>query len=161
MKRMQLSGKKLGIIGCGRIGKCIDDYAHAFGMTVLLCDKSTNNLKYLLKASDIITLHIPLNSETRGMISKNEFAMMKPGALLVNTSRAEIVNEPALMDALESGTLGGYADDFFHNHESERLKFMSKYGDKVILTDHIGGNCLEAREATDLYIAQKIKEWFK
>jgi phosphoglycerate dehydrogenase-like enzyme len=163
MNRMQLRKKIIGVIGIGRIGWMVYKYAKAFKMVGRIYNKNRDayDFEKLIKQSDIITLHVPLNSETRGMISKNEFAMMKPGALLVNTSRAEIVNEPALMDALESGTLGGYADDFYHNHESGRLKFMSKYGDKVILTDHIGGNCLEAREATDIYIAQKMREWFK
>lgn len=166
LNRMQLREKTIGIIGYGRIGQQVEKYAEAFGMRVMLYDRYKRNLKNsqlqstLLVNSDVISIHIPLNSETVNSIC-GEFSIMKPGTLLVNTSRAQIVNEPALMDALDNGTLGGYADDFFHEHESGRLKVMSKYGNKVILTDHIAGNCVEAREATDIYVANKIKEYIE
>jgi D-3-phosphoglycerate dehydrogenase len=109
----------------------------------------------LLKESDIITIHVPLNDETKGMIGKSEFDQMKDGALLTNTSRAKIVNEDALVEALNSGKLGGYADDFYMDHVVDVTEHPN-----VILTNHIAGNCIEAREYTDTYIAyQTLKYW--
>lgn len=96
---------------------------------------------------------MPLNESTKGMINKREFDMMKHGTLLINTSRAEIVDKFSLIDNLYSGKLGGYADDFSNywhiNH------------DNVIQTPHIGGNCIEAREMTDIYIAKKAVEYWR
>ena len=89
------------------------------------------------------------------MIDKEQFDMMKPGALLVNTSRTEIVDEVALRQALHKNNLGGYADDFSRDKD-----YLFIYPTaKVIQTPHIGGNCIEAREATDIYIATKIKDY--
>jgi len=177
MNRMQLKDKTLGIIGHGRIGKQIAEYAVSFGMLVNVYDKYkkawvnygetgfyvNEPLEKILTDSNIITLHVPLNEETRGMIGKEQFDMMKPGALLVNTSRAEIVDEKALMETMLKEKTAGYADDFLNSHS---LNFIALAGishnktpGSIILTNHIAGNCLEAREATDIYIAEKIKEY--
>lgn len=167
LKKMQLSNKHIGIIGYGRIGQQVEEYAKAFNMFVDAYDKfkkpfigyedngfyASNNIEKILRESDIITLHVPLNDETKGMIGKSEFDLMKHGALLVNTSRPEIVDKFSLIDNLYGGKVGGYADDFSNywnfNHEN------------VIQTPHIAGNCLEAREATDTYIATKTIEWWR
>jgi len=159
MKRMQLHNKTIGIIGgLGRIGTCVSDYADAFGMEVIWYDKSGTQiytLDYLLKESDIITLHIPLQGN-EGFIGEKEFAMMKDGELLINTSRQGVVDTDALYKALESDKIGGYADDFVNE-----VNFSNVFQDKVIQTPHIAGNSLEAREASDLYIAKKIKEYIE
>lgn len=175
MKRMQLFTKKLGIIGFGRIGHQIIRHAHAFGMSITVMDINpyTNpyilygnnkvlygldvaysHLECLLKESDVITLHVPLNDSTRGMIGKKEFDMMKDGALLINTSRQEVVNINDLKSAILSKNIY-YADDFKDNVD------LFDYHANVMQTRHIGGNCLEAREATDIYIANKIKQYIK
>jgi phosphoglycerate dehydrogenase-like enzyme len=157
LKRIQLSSKTIGIIGYGRIGKQVRRYAESFGIYFYACDTWTcpEDRLRLLKESDIITIHVPLNDETKGMIGKSEFDQMKDGALLTNTSRAKIVNEDALVEALNSGKLGGYADDFYMDHVVDVTEHPN-----VILTNHIAGNCIEAREYTDTYIAyQTLKYW--
>lgn len=150
LNRMQLPWKSIFIIGYGRIGKQVHKYAKAFGLTVGYADIDEDWIDGLC-AFDIVTLHMPLNEQTKGIFAKPCFDRMKDGALLINTSRAEIVNEYDLLQALESGKLGGYANDFdvLPNHT------------KVIATKHIGGNCIEAREATDLYIAEKIINYIR
>jgi len=148
MNRMQLKGKTLHIIGYGRVGQQVAKYAEAFNMTVAFRDKGIDN-KWL-SISDIITLHVPLDDSTRGMIGEKEFAMMELGALLVNTSRAEIVDHDALLTALCQNKIS-YASDFYDS----RYEGLGN----VIQTPHIGGNCLEARKATDVYIANKIVEF--
>jgi phosphoglycerate dehydrogenase-like enzyme len=164
MKRMQLSGKTIGIIGSGRIGKQVAKYAKAFGMGILVYDIKypPNDYKGLLTDSDIITLHVPLNETTKGMIGKKEFNIMKHGVLLINTSRQEIVNIEELQIKISTSILQAryntgiiyYADDFKDN--------VDLYGySNVIQTDHIGGNCTEAREATDIYIANKAIQWWE
>jgi phosphoglycerate dehydrogenase-like enzyme len=156
MNRMQLKGKTLGIIGYGRIGQNVDKLSFGFDMRVVECNGKEGGwpLHLLLPRCDVITLHVPLNDETRGMIGKEQFDMMKPGALLVNTSRAEIVDGDALYDALKNKKIAGYADDFKPDYGGIEVIFKN-----VIRTPHIGGNCFEAREATDIYIVKKIKEY--
>jgi lactate dehydrogenase-like 2-hydroxyacid dehydrogenase len=163
--RMQLKGKTLGIIGHGRIGTQVEQYARAFDMQVCWYDKNVELWIFyrMLQTCDIITLHIPLEGN-EGFIGEKEFAMMKHGALLVNTSRAEIVSEKALGNWLKRNINNRYADDFYASHSHEFLKAWYNYdgeADKIILTEHIAGNCLEAREATDLYIANKIKAYIE
>ena len=169
----------LGVIGMGRIGAQITRYAWGFGAkiqgydiaegknrlilhksetSIFALDMSKVELCELLKTSDIITLHVPLNDSTRDMMGEKEFALMKPGTLLINTSRAEMVDEDALIDAFRKDIIHGYADDFKSNHTQ---KLLSIQGKDCILTDHIAGNCIEAREATDIYIANKIVEYIK
>lgn len=173
LNKIQLSDKKLGIIGCGRIGTMVSEMAwNGFNMNLLIYDKykkhidlglgdeiwrgKADDFKKVLQESDIITIHVPLNEETKGMIGEKEFNLMKDTALLINTSRAEIVNSHALLNS----NVAGYADDFLESHGEY---FINKLKEKmsVIMTPHIGGNCLEAREATDIYIANKIKEYIK
>jgi phosphoglycerate dehydrogenase-like enzyme len=168
MKRMQLSGKTIGIIGYGRIGQQIKEYAEAFKMNVLVADKNKTKMEEVfhnqeldlddvLLDSDIITLHVPLNDSTKGMISKEQIAMMKPKALLINTSRQEIIDIDSLRYALFSKTIGGYADDF---NGDEHIQVGLDWS-PVMQTPHIAGNCIEAREATDIYIAKKTVEFIK
>jgi phosphoglycerate dehydrogenase-like enzyme len=161
MKRMQLKNKTIGIIGgLGRIGICISDYADAFGMEHIWYDKRGTQiytLDYLLKESDIITLHIPLQCN-EGFIGMKEFAMMKDGALLVNTSRQGIVDMDALYKVLEKDKLGGYADDFLGENSVPYHLFSKK---NIIQTPHIAGNTVESRMMTDIYIANKIKQYIE
>lgn len=111
-----LSGKTLGIIGFGRLGEIMAGYGNALKMKVLVADPykivhvnyvEQVSLEKLLERSDIFSLHVHLNDETRGMIGKNQINMMKDGAVIVNTSRGAIIDEMAMVEALESGKLGG------------------------------------------------------
>lgn len=158
LNRMQLSGKTIGIIGYGRIGKQVASYAYRFFEKVVYYDPLAFNWTFneVLKQSDVITIHVPLNKETNHMIGKVEFDLMNNGTLLINTSRAQIVDEDALIEALNIGKLGGYADDFYMDHIVDVTEHPN-----VILTNHIAGNCIEAREYTDTYIAYQTLKWWR
>jgi phosphoglycerate dehydrogenase-like enzyme len=118
-------GKTLGVIGLGRIGAKVARIAQLFQAKVVATGRTLTaerareagaeavSLEKLLRESDIITIHVPLNPQTRGMIGEKEFALMKPGALLVNTARGPIVSQSALLDALKSGRLGGAGLDVY------------------------------------------------
>jgi glycerate dehydrogenase len=114
-----LYGTTLGIIGRGAIGKSVEQIARAFGMNVLFAEHkgaAVTRPGYtafgnVMRDSDVITLHLPLNDQTRHLIGAAEFALMKPGALLINTARGGLVDEAALLEALRSGRIGGAGFD--------------------------------------------------
>lgn len=118
----ELDGKTLGLIGFGRIGQAFARIAQALGMNILVHDKAVDKnlesatLKYvtldeLFAGADVISLHCPLLDDNKGMINKDSIARMKPGVLLINTSRGPLINEQDLADALASGRVGGAAVD--------------------------------------------------
>jgi len=146
----------LGIIGRGAIGKSVEQIALAFGMKVLFAEhKGAGEIRpgytafdTVLRDSDVITLHLPLNAQTRHLISTGEFALMKPGALLINTARGGLVDEAALLDALRSGRIGGAGFDVLGKEpprESNPLLDLDL--PNFILTPHIawsGRNAMQA-----------------
>ena len=101
-----MHGKALGIIGPGRIGRAVARRAEGFGMRVLFAGRDRSELDRLLVESDFVAVTVPLSAETHHLIGAPELARMKPGAILVNTSRGPVVDEAALADALRSGRLG-------------------------------------------------------
>ena len=121
----EIEGKTLGIIGLGAIGRQVARMGNGLGLRVIAWSYSRNEQRarecgaelverdQLLLQADVVTLHIPATQESRGMIGARELAMMKPGAILVNTARGALVDEPALLVALRSGRLGGAALDVF------------------------------------------------
>jgi phosphoglycerate dehydrogenase-like enzyme len=145
-----LAGKTVGVFGFGRIGKEVARIMKAFGETRVLAysrsitpEKAAEvgaesaTFETLLKESDILTIHIQSNAQTRGIIGENEFAMMKRGALLVNTARGPIVSEPAMIKALESGKLGGVGLDVF-DIEPLPMDHPLRRFDNAILMSHRG-----------------------
>jgi D-3-phosphoglycerate dehydrogenase len=162
----ELHGKILGVIGYGRVGKQVADISESFGVMPLPYDPygdiSFSVWKTVLK-SDIITVHVPLNEETKGMFGAEQFAMMKKGAYFINTSRGGVVDESALLDALNSGHLGGAALDVVDGEPAVNPALLeyARTHDNLILTPHIGGNTIESRKKTQLFIAQKIKEYIE
>lgn len=147
----RVEGKTLGIIGYGRIGREVAKQALANGLRVIVYEKDARarlenslpvrfaeTLEELLSSSDIITIHVPLTDETKGMIGERELAIVKNGAYLINTARGGIVDEEALLKALETGRLAGAALDVFHhqpplvNNSSEKLARH----EKVIASPH-------------------------
>jgi glycerate dehydrogenase len=114
-----LHGSTLGIIGYGALGRAVERLALAFGMRVLISEhkgaqeirKGRKSFEEVLRTSDVVTLHSPLNEETRNMIGAAELAMMKAGAILINTARGGLVDERALVEALEQGRIGGAGFD--------------------------------------------------
>ncbi|MDR1130502.1 MAG: D-2-hydroxyacid dehydrogenase [Prevotellaceae bacterium] len=153
----ELSGKRIGIIGMGAIGKKSAAVGTAFGAEVVYCSTSGKNnsapyarmeLDELLKTSDIVLIHAPLNENTRNLLNAEKFRLMKPSALLVNTGRGPIVNEADLVEAIDSGTVAGAALDVF---SKEPLPANSpllgvKHPDRLILTPHIAWASIEARK---------------
>jgi phosphoglycerate dehydrogenase-like enzyme len=142
-------GKTLGIVGLGRIGTQISRIANIFKARVLATGRTLTSdrareagaeavaLEKLLRESDIVTIHCPLNQQTRGMIGAKEFALMKPGAILINTARGPIVAEAALLDALGSGRLGGAGLDVY-DEEPLAMGHPIRSFDNVVLLPHRG-----------------------
>lgn len=122
---MTLHGKTLGLLGLGRVGRRMAQYANTFGMDVLawsqnLTDEAASaagarrvDKDALFAQSDVVSIHLVLSERTRGLIGAAEFALMKPNAFLINTSRGPIVDEPALIDALQTGRIAGAGLDVF------------------------------------------------
>ncbi|NIS61463.1 MAG: phosphoglycerate dehydrogenase [Proteobacteria bacterium] len=144
----ELSGKAIGILGLGNIGREVARIATAFNMTVLGYHRRAietelqiefTDFETLLRSSDIVTLHIPLNDGTRHLIGQRELALMKEDAFLINTSRGAVVDEVALIEALQSGKIGGAGLDVF---ETEPLPKDSplRQLNNVILTPHRAGS---------------------
>ena len=139
-----LQGKRLGIIGMGRIGTAVATRARAFGLEVVGVRRG-DALDELLTTSDIISLHAPLNEETRHIIDAEAVARMKSGAYLVNTSRGALVDEAALCAALESGHLRGAALDVYEHEPAVHPRLLELAN--VVLAPHVGSATEEARDA--------------
>lgn len=170
----ELLDKTLGIIGYGRLGEMMARYAHAFGMCVLACDPykivhedfvTQVDFETLLRSADIITIHVHLNEETNGMLSERAFSLMKEGVYIVNTSRGAVMDEEALLRALESGKVAGAALDVicgelegdFENHP---LICYARTHDNLIITPHMGGVTYESQAKAYIFTARKIQRFF-
>ena len=160
----QLKGKTIGIIGYGRLGKMMTDYCYAFGMNTLPYDpyKFDADFELLLKISDVISLHVHANDETRHMINKKTLGKMKNNSYIVNTSRGEIVNEHDIVDALRSGKLKGYAtdviEDEYGNRENSPILNGIKEGLNITVTPHVGGMTWEGQQKAYKWSISKLKE---
>ncbi len=149
LKRTELYQKTLGLIGVGRIGTEVAKRAQAFGMKVLGHDKVVQShpiarmvpLDELLAASDYVSLHTPLTDETKGMINKQTIAKMKKGAILVNSGRGKCVVEEDIVEALNSGQLGGYATDVWYKDEIYGSPIVG--APNVVLMPHLGASSKE------------------
>jgi glyoxylate reductase len=134
---LELSGATLGIVGLGRIGKAVAHRASGFGMQVLhVSTRGGVSLDELLERSDVVSLHCPLNARTHHLIDAQRLARMKRGAILINTSRGPVVDEAALVEALESGRLGGTGLDVFENEPAVHPGLLGR--DDVVLLPHLG-----------------------
>lgn len=149
---LELRGLRAGIIGFGRLGRMMARYLDAMGMEVSAYDphapvtapaRAAESLDALLAESDVVSLHVPLDGTTHGLIGRARFARMKRGALLVNTSRGAVIDEGALLDALRDGVLGGAALDVLADESavssSHALVAHAATHDNLLLTPHIGG----------------------
>ncbi|HWB45832.1 MAG TPA: hydroxyacid dehydrogenase [Hyphomicrobiaceae bacterium] len=170
----ELAGKTLGIIGLGSIGSTTARKARALDMRVIACDPyladtSENwniaervSLEALLVRADVITIHCPLNEETRGMIAGQELSRVKKGAVLINSARGGIVDEPACAAALKSGQLGGAALDVF-DYEPIKAEAGKVFAGipNVILTPHISGVTLEANHRVSFMTVESVARVLK
>ncbi len=167
-KGAELGGKVLGIIGLGRIGTEVAKRAKGLGMTVVGYDPFIEECDYarmvsfdrLISDSDIITLHLPHTKETHHIISDPEFEMMKDGVTLINVARGGVVNEDALVRALESGKVGRAAVDVFESEPMDPKHTLTKF-DNLILTPHIGASSAESQARIGYELADKLEKFAK
>jgi D-3-phosphoglycerate dehydrogenase len=172
-KGIDLKNKTLGIVGFGSIGKRVAHIAQAFGMYILLYDPYVSevdvngvgqrkaDLDTLLKNADFVSCHLKVTPETRGLMSAEKFALMKPTAYFINSSRAAVVDEEALIAALRENRIAGAGLDVF---ASEPMRadhpFLRELADRVVMTPHIGGATTDAITNHTAMIIADIKRFF-
>ena len=154
-----LAGATLGIVGMGRIGAAVAKRAGPFGMRVLhhrrthTGDPGYRGLDDLLRESDVVSLHLPLTTETTGVISRDRLVLLRDGAALVNTARGAVVDEEALVDELVSGRISAGLDVFVHEPRvPEALLGLAN----VVLTPHIGSGTVETRAAMTRLVVDNV-----
>lgn len=175
-KGVDCAGKSIGIIGFGRIGKILSNYAHAFNMNVYAYDTNikccSSNVSFsplsdVLKNSDIVTVHIPGTSDNDHYIDRSFFSMMKYNSYFINTSRGNVVNENDLLHYLENGHIRGAAIDVLTDEittdktwlETNQLIKYSRTHNNLLITPHIGGCTIDSMHATEYYVAQKFHHY--
>lgn len=167
----EIAGKTLGLVGFGSIGQCTARLAQGLGMTVIAFDAMLDadhpaftgsgvrcaGLDEVITTADVLSLHVPLLDSTRGLVNAARLATMKRGAVLINTARGGVVDEPAVAEALKSGQLGGAALDVF---ETEPLPAAPHFQDcpNLVLTPHIAGLSAESNERVSFLIAERVLE---
>ena len=167
-KGIELEGKTLGIIGFGRIGQVLAKKAQALGMNILYTDilgvnKDFSGYEYvsfdkLIEESDFISLHVPRNKDDSPLIDKEKLAKMKDGVCLINCARGGVVDEKALLDALNSGKVAGAGIDVYCEEPTCNLELVKH--EKVSATPHIGASTKEAQKRIGQEIITIIKENF-
>ncbi|HPS41173.1 MAG TPA: hydroxyacid dehydrogenase [Anaerolineaceae bacterium] len=162
----ELNGKALGVIGFGRIGSAVAARAKAFDMQILAYDPLVSaedikargglpvSLDYLLASSDIITMHMPLTAQSKGMLGAEAFGKMKKGAYVICAARGGVIDEAALLEALNSGKLAGAALDVF-SAEPPGLTDLVAHP-KVVCTPHVGAQTVEAQERAANDISEEV-----
>jgi lactate dehydrogenase-like 2-hydroxyacid dehydrogenase len=169
----RLSGKTLGIVGIGRIGRAVARRAErGFGMKVLAWSRSktrlseadtgierVNRLDDLLERSDIVSLHCPLVPTTRHLLGAAQFARMRPGAVLVNTARGPVVDEAALVDALEAGRIAGAGLDVYEDEPRVHPGLLAR--EDVVLLPHLGSATVETRDAMGMRVLANLVPFFE
>jgi D-3-phosphoglycerate dehydrogenase / 2-oxoglutarate reductase len=166
---VEVRGKTLGVVGYGHIGSQVSILAESMGMNIVYYDiekklslgnaRPLASLNELLKISDTVTVHVPSTDLTRNMISKDQIAIMKKGACLINASRGDVLDYGAVADGLRSKHLAGVAADVFPKEPvSNDEPFINELQEfhNVILTPHIGGSTLEAQANIGLEVAEKL-----
>lgn len=166
---VELMGKTVGIVGVGAIGTRTAELCHAFGCKVLGNKRHVRgdepdyiefvSLEELLSRSDIVSLHCPLNEDSRGMINKDTIAKMKPGALLINAARGPVVDSQALADALNNGDLGGAGIDVFETEPPLDLDHPLLHSKNTIVTPHVAFASAESMETRCKIVFDNISQW--
>lgn len=165
---VELEGKTLGLIGAGRVGGAVVARARAFGMEVIVYDPyltderaeelgfRLTDLDEVLETSDVISVHVPLTEETKGLVGQDALARMKDTAYLVNASRGGVIDEPALADALTAGTMAGAGLDVY---ETEPLPEDSPLRDapNLVMTPHLGASTEDAQVRVAREVAERIR----
>lgn len=165
LKGSELYGKTLGIIGLGRIGTEVAIRAKAFGMEVIAHEKSSRpsdfaklvSLDEVFKKADFISLHVPLNDETNGMINRKTIGRMKDGVIIINTARGKLVNEKDLVEALKSGKVRYAGLDVYQNEPPTNSPLLSL--ENVLMTPHLGAQTSENMERIGDIVYAIIKDF--
>lgn len=171
-KGRELHGKTVGIVGYGRLGRIVARYLKAFDTRVLAADPHIDRravepgitlvpFTQLLREADLVTLHVNLSDATQRFFGREQFALMKPGSWFINTSRGELVDESALLEALGSERLAGAALDVLCHEDSGGMQAhplvdYAREHDHLMITPHIGGCTIESMEKTELFLATKL-----
>jgi glyoxylate reductase len=167
----RIGGKVLGIVGMGRIGQAVAHRARAFGLSVtyhnrhrlptsvetMLGARYEPDLDRLVSEADILTLHCPATAETHHLLDARRIALLKPELYLVNTARGELVDEAALIEALEDGRIGGAGVDVYTNEPAIDPRWLAL--PNVILLPHLGSATFEGREASGERVIANIRFW--
>jgi D-3-phosphoglycerate dehydrogenase len=155
---VEVNGKTLGIIGCGYIGKTVERLAISLGMKVLVVEACVFDrfipLDDMLPQADFITIHVPLTSRTRHMLSEREFNMMKDGVMIIDCSRGGVVDQEVLYNALVLGKVKAAAVDVFEEEPPKNSKLLTLKN--VIATPHLGAQTREAQLKASVQIASKV-----
>jgi lactate dehydrogenase-like 2-hydroxyacid dehydrogenase len=169
MMGTMVTGKTLGLVGFGRIARAVTKKAHdGFGMKVIFHDplvpdgslgaEPRATLEQVLAEADFVSLHCPALPETRHLMNAQRFEQMKPGAILINTARGDVVDEPALIAALQKGRLGGAGLDVFEREPAVPAELLAM--ENVVLLPHLGSATLETREAMGRRALENIRLFF-
>jgi D-3-phosphoglycerate dehydrogenase len=166
-KGTEVAGKRLGLIGCGRIGCEVAQRADALGMDVIFTDivcvelGCADQIEFdeLIRTSDYISLHLPHTEQTHHLLDKAAFAAMKDGVYIINCARGGTVDEDALFEAIQSGKVAGAALDVYEEEPCKGHKLFTL--DQVIGSPHIGAGTAEAKERVGAEVAEKMIEFYK
>ncbi len=164
-----MQNKILSVIGYGALGKAIAKAAHAFGVTVLIAERAGQvpregrvSFEAAIKNADIISLHCPLNEQTKNLIAAKEFMYMKKTAVLINTSRGGIVNESDLINALNTQQIAGAAFDVLSEEPAKDANPLINYkGENLLLTPHIAWASQESVSRLFIEIRRNIEAFLK
>ena len=166
---VEVNGKTLGVIGAGHIGRKVIQIAQALDMNILVYTRTPRedekgihyvSLEELLKNSDYVSMHCPLTESTKHMINKESLSLMKPSAFIINTSRGALIDETALIEALENGTIAGAGLDVQETEPPEENSPLYTM-DQVLLTPHMGWKGLETRQRLVSILADNIKKFME
>lgn len=172
----ELYGKTLGLLGYGRLGRIVARYGVAFGMRVLTADPNPLQLESnvelvdhatLYRESDVLSVHVAFTKATAGMIDDEVFRLLKPSAVLINTSRGELIDESALLNALKKRRLAGAGLDVLSGERQDgydwlkenALRQYARDHKNLIITPHVGGAAPTAMRRTELFMAQKFAKY--
>jgi D-3-phosphoglycerate dehydrogenase len=171
----ELRGKRLGVLGIGRLGRMVAEYGRAFGMSVAAYDHYASDwptgvelrsaVEDLMEDAQVLSIHVPLNGETKGLIDKAMLERLPGGAVLINTARGAVVDEAALLAALGSGRLSGAGLDVVADElcggPSQALLAYARDHDNLIITPHMGGATVESMEKAETFMAQKLARFLE
>ena len=168
----ELEGKRLGVLGLGRIGERVACFGQAFGMEVRAYDRyridwpaeviRMPTLETLLETSDVLTLHVPLSEDTRALIGRRQLSRLPAGAVLVNTARGAVLEGVPVVEFIRSGRLAGAAVDVVEGETTaegvgaDPLVLAARELEQILVTPHVGGATAESMAKTEVFMAKKL-----